>query len=188
MISRWPILAAGEWTDALVANRTFTWAHVDLPGPNDVWVISVHLLTASATTRNNEAIALNAFIRANVPEYDFVLLGGDFNTDTRDTSVEPCLTTFSALFVTSGPYPADQFANENTSGNRNKPYDHVLASPCLARSQRPTVVGTSTFDAGLVIDTRGYSPISDLAPALTGDSAASNMQHMGVVKDFYLQP
>jgi hypothetical protein len=49
-------------------------------------------------------------------------------------------------------------------------------------------VGTSTFPAGLVIDTRDYSPITDLSPARIGDSAASNMQHMGVVKDFFIQP
>ena len=51
-----------------------------------------------------------------------------------------------------------------------------------------TVVGTTAFDAGLVIDTRGYSPLADLTLALQTDSAATNMQHMGVVKGFFIQP
>lgn len=188
VISRWPIISQGEWTDVLVGNRTFVWAKLDLPGPNDLWAISVHLLTSSASLRNTEASNLIALIRANIPANDYVLLGGDLNTDTRDENTETCLTTFSQKFVTRGPHPVDQFDNEGTSGNRNKPYDHVLASPCLARLQRPSVVGTSSFDAGLVIDTRGYDPMSDLAPALRSDSAAVNMQHMGVLKDFFISP
>ena len=50
------------------------------------------------------------------------------------------------------------------------------------------MVGSSVFDAGLVIDTRDYLPLSDLAPALQSDSAAPNMQHMGVLRDFVIQP
>ena len=188
VISRWPIIAQGEWTDPFVTNRNFVWAQIDLPGENDLWVISVHLLTSSPRARNNEANALLSLIRANIPANSYVLLGGDLNTDTRDASVETCLTTLSAEFVTTGPHPIDQFGNDGTSGNRNKPYDMVLASPCLARLQGPTVLGTTTFDAGAVIDTRGYFPLSDIAPALQSDSAAVNMQHMGVLKDFFIQP
>jgi hypothetical protein len=35
-----------------------------------------------------------------------------------------------------------------------------------------------------VFDSRVYSPLSDVPPVLAADSGASNMQHMGVVKDF----
>jgi hypothetical protein len=48
------------------------------------------------------------------------------------------------------------------------------------------VIGGSTFSAGLVADTRVYSPISEISPALSSDSGASNMQHMGVIKDFLI--
>jgi hypothetical protein len=34
-----------------------------------------------------------------------------------------------------------------------------------------------------VLDTRVYTPLAEVAPAMTGDSAAANMQHMAVVKD-----
>ena len=40
----------------------------------------------------------------------------------------------------------------------------------------------------LVADTRVYSPISEISPALTSDSAATNMQHMAVVRDYLVQP
>jgi endonuclease/exonuclease/phosphatase family metal-dependent hydrolase len=185
IISRWPLLAQGEWVDPQVSNRGFTWAKVDLPGPNDLWVVSVHLLTANAGTRNSEAQALITRFNQNIPATDYLLLGGDFNTDNRS---EACFGTFSSRLHTAGPHPADQDGVEGTNASRSKPYDIVLASPCLARRQTPTVIGTSVYDAGLVLDTQVYTPLSEIAPAQYGDSAASNMQHMGVVKDFLIQP
>ena len=32
IISRWPILASGEWNDPEVSNRDFAWARLDIPG------------------------------------------------------------------------------------------------------------------------------------------------------------
>ncbi len=185
IISRWPLMAQGEWVDPEVSNRSFVWAQVDIPGPHALWVISVHLLTASAGARNTEAQSLLMRFTDNIPPHDYVLLGGDFNTDTR---TEACLSTLSVRVVTAGPHPVDQQAKEGTNANRTKPYDHVLASPCLTQLQRPTVFGASLYDAGIVIDTRVYTPLTELSPALSSDSAASNMQHMAVVKDFVIQP
>ncbi len=176
VLSRYPILDAGEWPDPQVGNRGFAWAQVDLPGPRDVFVVSVHLLTASSSERNTEATALLARLDANVPRHDFLLIGGDFNTDTAS---EPALSTLGAR-VSDGPTPpADQSGNPNTNANRNKPYDHVLVSQCLQVSQ---------LDAGLVFDSRVFMPLTDVVPVLAGDSAAPSMQHMGVVKDFTVQP
>ncbi len=45
-------------------------------------------------------------------------------------------------------------------------------------------IDSASFPDGLVVDTRVYEPITDLAPALAGDSDAPSMQHMAVVKDF----
>lgn len=185
VISRWPILARGEWNDTQVGNREFTWALVDLPGAADLWVISVHLLTANAGSRNTEARELLAYVNAHVPRGDYVLLGGDFNTDTRN---ESAYSTLAPVFVSSDPQPADQDGAEGTNASRSRPYDGVYPSKCLARLQVPTVIGATSFDAGAVIDTRVYTPLSEIAPALAGDSAASNMQHMGVLKDFLIQP
>lgn len=183
IISRWPIVASGEWQDTLSPNREFAWARIDVPGPIDLWAISVHLLTSNAGDRNSEATALRTAIQANVPARDYVLVGGDFNTNSRS---ENCFNTLSTVFVTSGPYPVDQDGNDGTNANRDKPYDHVLADRDLGAHQVRTVIGSSTYDAGLVLDSRVYTPLTEIAPAQFGDSSASNMQHMGVVKDFLI--
>lgn len=185
VISRWPIVASGEWSGA-APNRNLTWAKIDLPGPHDVFVISVHFLTTSAANRNLDARTIMQQLDAGVSRYDYVLLGGDFNTDTFS---EAAFTTLAPRFVVSAPWPADQNGNTGTNANRSKPYDHVVASTCLAATQVPTVLGATSFPAGAVIDTRVFgAQLSDIAPALAGDSAASQMQHMGVVKDFLISP
>jgi endonuclease/exonuclease/phosphatase family metal-dependent hydrolase len=183
VISRWPILAAGEWDDPYVSNRDFAWARIDVPGPKDLWVVSVHLLTADATTRNNEATNLVSQIKANIPTGDYLVIGGDFNTDSRS---ESCFSTFSQVVTTSSPYPADKNGNGNTNASRGKPYDHVLVDADLRAYQTATVIGSSSFSAGLVVDTRVYSPLSEISPAQSADSAATNMQHMAVIKDFLI--
>ncbi|MDC0711448.1 endonuclease/exonuclease/phosphatase family protein [Stigmatella sp. ncwal1] len=181
VISRWPILASGEWDDPEVDNRDFAWARIDIPGPKDLWVVSVHLLTRNASTRNTEAISLVAKIKANIPAGDYLAIGGDFNTDSRS---ESCFSTFSQVVTTTGPHPADKNGTEGTNASRGKPYDHVLVDADLRAYQTATVIGTSSFANGLVLDSRVYTPLSEIAPVQSGDSAASNMQHMGVIKDF----
>ena len=64
----------------------------------------------------------------------------------------------------------------------------MLGNARLEEKAAPVEIGASVFDHGFVADTRVYSPISDLAPALATDSGASNMQHMAVVRDFGLPP
>ncbi len=183
VISRWPILASGEWDDPYVTNRDFAWARIDVPGPKDLWVVSVHLLTSDATTRNNEATSLVSFIKSKIPAGDYLAIGGDLNTGTR---TESCFSTFSQVVTTSGPYPVDKNGNGNTNATRAKPYDHVLVDSDLRAYQTSTVIGSSSFSAGLVVDTRVYSPLSDISPALSTDSGATNMQHMAVIKDFLI--
>lgn len=183
VISRWPILDAGEWADPEVSNRDFAWARIDVPGPRDLWAVSVHLLTSNSTERNSEATSLVSRITANFPESDYLAIGGDFNSDNRD---EPLFSTFSQLVTTVGPHPADRNGNTNTNAGRGKPYDHVLVDGDLYQHRTSTVIGGSSFSAGLVVDTRVYSPIEEIAPAVSSDSAATNMQHMAVIKDFII--
>ena len=102
---------------------------------------------------------------------------------TSDRS-EGCLSTLGAVVSVDGPWPADGLGDENTNGPRSHPYDYVVGSPDLAAGMVPVEIGTQSFAAGLVVDTRVYTPIEDLAPALATDSAATNMQHMAVVRDF----
>lgn len=185
VVSRYPMLASGRWVDPQVNNRGFAWAKIDVPGPHDLWAVSVHTLTTGSADRKKEADALVAELRKVVKPGEYVVIGGDLNTDNR---TEACLTSFGATVVVTGPYPADQKGNENTSGPRTRPYDWVMVSPDLAARQVPTVLGASKYDAGLVFDSRVYTPLSEVAPVKATDSAATNMQHMPVVKDFYLAP
>jgi endonuclease/exonuclease/phosphatase family metal-dependent hydrolase len=181
IISRYPIIAAGEWDDTAVSDRDFAWARIDIPGPKDLWAVSVHLLTTNSSTRNSEATKLVSLIKANIPTGDYLVIGGDFNTGSRS---EACLTTFAQVVSTASPYPADRNGNTNTNASRGSPYDHVLVDSDLRPYQTAVVIGGSSFSAGLVADTRVYSPISEISPAASGDSGASGMQHMGVIKDF----
>jgi len=185
VISRYPIAEAGKWDDPEVYDRGFAWARIDLPGPRDLFAVSVHLLnTGTAGERNNEATAVLGYINAQVPSLDaLVVIGGDMNTQTR---TEKCYDTLAARFVTIGPWPVDQANNSNTNAKRQLPYDWVLASTALDPLEIPVKIGASSFPSGLVVDTRVYTPLSDLSPALQTDSAATNMQHMAVVRDFLI--
>lgn len=185
VISRWPIIASGEWIDPRVGNRTFAWAQIDLPGQRDLWVVSVHLLTSSGGERNLEATSLVGQLDTSVGLGELLLVGGDFNTDTRS---EACLSTLAPRVSEGAPYPADQGGIDGTNASRAKPYDHVLESRCLALAEVPVVIGTSQFDGGLVFDSRVYTPLTDVPPVLQTDSAATNMQHMAVVRDYLVQP
>ncbi|MBL8957606.1 MAG: endonuclease/exonuclease/phosphatase family protein [Myxococcaceae bacterium] len=178
VLSKYPIADAGEWPDPYTGTRGFAWALIDLPGPRDLFVVSVHLLTANPTTRNNEAISIINRLDTNVAPHELLVIGGDYNTDTWD---EPVFVTLSARIVTDAgfPPPTDQNGNDGTSGNRSKPYDHVQVSACLLNMQ---------LDAGIVFDSRVYTPLSDVPPIEYGDSEAPNMQHMAVVKDFVIRP
>lgn len=181
IVSRYPIEASGHWTDPSVSNRGFAWAKIQVPGTHPLWAVSVHLLTSGAANRKTEATALVGELNKVVQAGDYIVIGGDFNTDNR---TEECITTFAAIVSTSGPYPVDQQNNDFTSGPRSRPYDWVLPSPNLAGVQVPTVIGANAFPAGLVFDSRVYTPLTDVSPVLKDDSGSVNMQHMPVIKDF----
>ena len=128
------------------------------------------------------AKALEGFIvQQAIPASDYVVLGGDFNTGARE---ESCVTMFSSRFVTAGPYPVDGAGNDKTNAPRSKPYDWVLADPRMNALATEVHVGTKIFTNGLVFDSRVYTPLTDVAPAQSDDSAATGMQHMAVVRDF----
>lgn len=183
IISRYPIVASGEADDPHVSDRGFVWARIDIPGSDDLWAVSAHLLSTGSTDRNKQATALVSFIEGLAPEEALIVLGGDLNTTSR---TEPALTTLDTLFDVSGPFPADQDGNENTNAPRNKPYDWILANDTFDSLSTPVVIGAQSFAAGLVVDTRVYEPLADLAPAQLEDSGASGMQHMAVVRDFFI--
>ncbi len=183
IVSRYPILASGAWEDPRVNNRSFVWARIDIPGDKDLWAISLHLLTTGTQNRQFQATALVARIRSVVPESDYLVIGGDLNTGSR---TEGCLGTLGELTRTTAPWPVDSGGNGNTSARRSKPLDWLIADSDLDPLGVPVVIGGAEFANGLVFDSRNYPSIEDVEPARTSDSAASNMQHMAVVRDFAL--
>jgi len=181
IISRYPILASGQWTDSLVNDRGFAWAQIDLPGTNELYVVSVHLYSSgTATDRNTEAAAIKTQIQNNFPAAAWVVVAGDFNTSSRS---EAAISTFST-FLSDSPIPTDAEAggNPDTNDPRNKPYDYVLPSFSMTNALTNVVFASHSFSNGLVFDSQIYTPLSDVAPVMQGDS--SNAQHMAVLKDF----
>jgi len=180
IISRYPIIASGRWVDTQVSNRGFAWARIDLPGTNDLYVVSVHLLTTSSANRATEANNLKALILANFPANAWIVTGGDFNTTAR---TESAITTFAGLLPDS-PIPTDAESGGSfySNANRNKPYDYVLASTSLTNYLTNVVFASRSFSKGLVFDSRVYTPLSDVSPIVLGDSGQG--QHMPIVKDF----
>ena len=96
------------------------------------------------------------------------------------------MLTLSKVVSTAAPYPVDNLGNDKTSGSRSKPHDWVMPSPNLRSLETSVVIGGHSFPTGLVVDSRVYTPLSEIAPVMATDSAASNMQHMAVVEDFLL--
>ena len=185
IISRWPFLATGSEDDTNSPNRGFAWALIDLPGTNELYVVSVHLLTANSSTRALEAAQLKAFIQSRFLSNVWVIVGGDMNTANRG---EAAIDTFKT-FLSDEPVPSDGRALTNatfTNAGRTSPYDYVLPSFSLTNYLIPVVLTSHTFPNGLVFDSRQYATLSDVAPVLANDSGAVNMQHMAVIKDFLI--
>lgn len=183
VISRWPIVASGSWDDPEVNDRGFAWARIDLPGTNDLFVVSVHLYNSgSSADRNAEALALKGYISTNFPAGAWTILGGDLNTTSRGEAALGTLKTF----LSDEPVPADQQGNPNTNEPRSRPYDYVLPSFSLTNFHTPLTLGARSFSQGLVFDSEVYTPLTEAAPVQAGDSHVANMQHMAVLKAFRL--
>lgn len=185
IISRYPILASGTWIDPEIGDRDFPWAQIDIPGTQDLYVVSVHLKASSSSDdiakRTRQATNLVSLIRSNFPADALISVAGDFNTYS-DT--EGCLTALRAV-TTDFVRPADQYGDQDTNEPRSEPYDRVLTSTNLHLKHISTVVGGTTFANGIVFDTAKWGG-SVPSPAEPGDSHVVGMQHMAVMKTFQI--
>jgi hypothetical protein len=181
IVSRYPIVESGEWDDPDLTDRDFVWARIDIPGSIDLFAVSVHLRTTSSTARDAEAKNLVAYIKAKVPAGAYLVIGGDCNTAL---ATEPALFDLAEVVTVGPPYASDQAGNLNTNAPRSKPYDWVLPNALLYSRMIPVSIGSASYPAGLIFDSRVYTPLSDVAPVISSDSNATNMQHMAVVRDF----
>ena len=180
IISRYPFITTSNWTDAQVANRGFAWAQIDLPGPNDLYVVSVHLKASSsdASVRAAQATELKGLIQSNFPANAWIVLAGDMNLYSY---AEAAMTTFRT-FLSATPVPADNLGNTNTNNGRAEPYDQVMTSPTFTTNFTPVIIGAQSFANGLVFDSRVFTPLSAVTPVQSADSGLA--QHMAVMKDF----
>lgn len=183
VISRYPIIESGEWDDPTQTNRDFAWAKIRLPNGKNLWAISVHLYSKKPGVRAEEAKVLLEKINTLIPKEDLVVLGGDFNTRSRE---EACVKLLYGFFRDAEHEPTDQTGEENTNANRNRPYDWVLADAELEAAATPVKIGGADFPGGLVFDSRVFTPLTDVPPVQQSDSATPNMQHMAVVRDFLI--
>ena len=188
IVSRWPILSSGSWVDvdSGVNDRGFAWARIDLPGTNDLYVVSIHLKASSGSDnpsrRTAEATNLVNLIHSNFPANAWIVVAGDCNIYDASEGAYLCLSTnFS-----DSPIPADAETggDADTNAGRSERYDYVFPSKSLSSHLVATTFASHTFAKGLVFDSAVYSPLSDVPPVQSGDSHVSNMQHMGVMRTF----
>ena len=180
IISRYPFITTSNWVDPQVGNRGFAWAQIDLPGTNDLYIVSVHFLTSG--DRTAEAVALKAQMQAVFTNSPWIIVAGDFNAGSR---TEGSITTFNG-YLTDAPIPVDNNGNSFTSMNRNSPHDFVLPSLALTNFETATVFPTLNYPNGLVFDSRVYTSGTQLADNFPSVQLADSglAQHMAVMKDF----
>jgi endonuclease/exonuclease/phosphatase family metal-dependent hydrolase len=186
VISRWPIVEAGYWEDPNpnLNQRGFVWSQIDIPGENDLFVVSIHFKASSGLTneaqRALESEILKSLIMSNFPASSLIIVAGDFNLHSDDEYAYTNLLTF----LSDSPTPVDNHGNRNTNAKRVSWYDHVLFSSNMAPMLTAVEMPSQSFANGLVFDSRVYTPLSDAPPVTIGDSAVTNMQHMAVVRDY----
>jgi endonuclease/exonuclease/phosphatase family metal-dependent hydrolase len=186
IISRYPMLTNGSWVDSDtgVNDRGFAWAKIDVPGTNDLYVVSVHLKASNSgsdvTRRTAQAGEIKALIGTNFPANAWIIVAGDMNIYDE---TEGAVATF-ATFLSDTPVPEDQNGDQDTNASRGERYDRVLMSFSLTKTLIPLVMPSHTYPNGLVFDSRVYTNLTDVPPVVIGDSGADQMQHMAVVRDF----
>jgi endonuclease/exonuclease/phosphatase family metal-dependent hydrolase len=183
IISRYPIVNSGVWDDTTLSDRDFVWAQIDIPGTNDLYVVSVHLKASSGSSsqRASQAGTLKSLIQANFPANGYVVVAGDCNLYSTG---EACYTTLTSFLSDPSPVPNDSAGDADTNEPRSERYDYVFASPSLSALRVSSVIGSRSFTNGLVFDSAVYPALSDVSPVQSGDSHVTGMQHMGVIKDF----
>ncbi len=190
IVSRWPISSAGVWDDTTLTDRDFVWAKIVLPGTQQLQAVSVHIKASSTSSdiaqRTTEARALTNYIAQAgwLTNGNYITIAGDFNLYSTNETALQVLTTQT---VTDKHQPADQFGDKETNSARDNPYDRVLPSTNLDARHRTFSLWGYTYTNGIVFDTRITWASGLPPPSLYSNSAALNMQHMGVMKVFELE-
>ncbi len=189
ILSKYPILESGYWASNLGSSRNWDWAVIDIPGDRDLLAVSVHL---HSENNSKEMSPLKEKIAAKQKEGNYyVVLGGDFNTKTRNavrsnfgsilyvgkenSAAKDDKTTTPPLdkVCDGGEFPVDQQGNSCTSGERDDPYDWVLFDKTLDAYEVPIAVGSHTYPDGHIIDSRIYAQLGELddVPPITEEDS-----------------
>ena len=201
IVSRYPIYDYGFWSQSTIPNRDLDWAIIELPNSSkDLFVISVHLRTKKGADQKRDAqiIARKISEHKNAhPNEFYYVVGGDFNGSSAVSSNGFGSYNGESIFVVNGSSPRGEDGYVGTNALRNSHYDWILESQDLDTLQVPTKYcrasnpnDCKTYTNGLVFDSRDFSQ-SELdtyfSPVRVSDSGATNMQHMGIIKDFLIE-
>ena len=186
IISRYPFISSGQWTDYEVTNRDFAWAVIDIPGEIDLQVVSVHLKSdsSSAGKRNDQALAIRDYVENHFDSNHYIVVGGDLNVHGTN---EAAMDTFRTFLDVDDHIPVDQAGNPNTNAPRNKPYDWIMPNALLDECHIPLEMAPYSFSEGFVFDSWVY-PAPLPPPIRYSDSHVGGMQHMPVMKTYLLNP
>lgn len=188
VISRYAITESNSWVDSDtgVNDRGFAMAKIDLPGTNDLYIVSVHLKASNGATdvtrRAAEAAEVTSLIQSSFGTNAWIVIAGDMNLYSDS---EPAINTFKT-YMSDSPVPADLSGDSDTNVGRNERYDRILVSFPLTNALVPVVLPSHTLPNGLVFVSTNYVPLSDVSPVQFGDSYTYMMQHMAVVKDLQI--
>ncbi len=190
IISRFPILDDGYWDDPYISDRDLNYAIVDIPGNRDIFAISVHLHTSPSSDQVEAAqiIANNVYeLKKQHPGKYYYVVGGDFN---GPASVDSSGFGTNSSFYINGPHPVGEDGLAGTNASRAKVYDWILPDSDLHNFMVTVNCGNFSYPNGLVFDSRDFSQAEldkNFPPVKTGDSGATNMQHMAIIKDFVVK-
>jgi autotransporter-associated beta strand protein len=186
IISRWPILAEGQWLDYDVGSRDFVWATIDLPGAKNLNLVNVHLKAGNTPTdvaeREAQTRALTNYIaNAGFDAGDYLAIAGDLNQSNR---TDEAVLTILGNLVSDAKQPTTKSGSKNTNPSDSRPYDFVLPDAALEVQHVGMSYNGTSFPDGFIFDSREWG--DHQYPALGSDSEALNLTHRPVLKVFTL--
>ena len=185
IVSRWSFQTYGFWDCPEVSDREFAWAVVNVPGSKKLQVATCHLKSGTSSediqTRENQANELKSQIQANFDDNQYIVVGGDLNTQYRSSSP---ISIFQSYLTTSDGTPADRDGDSDTNEIRTYNYDWIIPNDELGDTITSLFVGSYSYSGGIVFDSHVFTPLSEVSPIQYDDTHASAMNHEPVMKAY----
>ncbi len=184
IISRWGITVSNAWEDNVGYRQTMH-SEIDLPGAEDLQMISVHFRASDEYTTSRWASAqslTSAVAAAAFPAGDYMAIAGDLNLSNR---TELCMQVLTQI-VKDAHIPKDALGRTNTNVILNRPYDVVLPNAVLEANHVSYSFNGTTYADGMIFDTRLCA--EHQFPALWAYTETPNVTHRPVMKVYSLLP